>query len=188
MILKTVFLLFTATITALSTPSKPKKSIHGKISYYASKFEGRKTSSGQRYKANRRTAAHKSLPFGTLLEVTNKENGNVTIVKVNDRGPHSRGRVLDVSYAAAKDLGLIGKGTASVAIKVLSFGDGILSLNEEEEELPLIAKDSTQQISMVDVDILLSKKPMYMMVVKDSNGRIRLDSTEIRPLNLAIKE
>ncbi len=186
MILKTVFLLFTATVTAFTTPSKPKKTISGKISYYASKFEGRKTSSGQRYKANRRTAAHKSLPFGTLLEVTNKENGNVTIVKVNDRGPHSRGRILDVSYAAAKDLGLIGKGTASVAIKVLSFGDGVLSLNEEEEEVPLIAKDTTQQISMVD--ILLSKKPMYMMVVKDSNGRIRLDSTAIRPLNLGIKE
>lgn len=185
MILKTAFLLFTATVTAFTTPSKPKKTISGKISYYASKFEGRKTSSGQRYKATRRTAAHKSLPFGTLLEVTNKENGNVTIVKVNDRGPHSRGRILDVSYAAAKDLGLIGKGTASVAIKVLSFGDGVLSLNEEEE-VPLIAKDSTQQISMVD--ILLSKKPMYMMVVKDSNGRIRLDSTAVRPLNLGIKE
>lgn len=187
MILKTVFLLFTATITAFTTPSKPKKTISGKISYYASKFEGRKTSSGQRYKANRRTAAHKSLPFGTLLEVTNKGNGNVTIVKVNDRGPHSRGRILDVSYAAAKDLGLLGSGTASVTIKVLSFGDGVVSLNEEEDVIPVgIDSTSTQQVSMVD--ILLSKKPMYMMVVKDSNGRIRLDSTAIRPLNLGIKE
>ncbi len=185
MILKTVFLLFTATITSLSTPSKPKKTLHGKISYYHSKFEGRKTSSGQRYKATRRTAAHKYLPFGTLLEVTNPSNGLVTVVKVNDRGPHSRGRVLDVSYAAAKDLGLIGIGTASVKIKVLSFGDGVVSLNEEEDEIPM-GIDSTQQISMVDV--LLSKKPMYMMVVRDSEGRFRLDSTATRPMSLPVKE
>ncbi len=186
MILKTVFLLFTATITAFTTPSKPKKSIKGKISYYASKFEGRRTSSGQRYKASRKTAAHKSFPFGTLLEVTNKENGNVTVVKVNDRGPHSRGRILDVSYAAAKDLGLIKKGTASVVIKVLSFGDGIVDPNEEEDDFTMIPQDSTQQTSMVDA--LLKRKPMYMMVVKDAEGRIRLDSTEIRPLNLLTKE
>jgi rare lipoprotein A len=181
MILKTVFLLLTASITTLTTPSNPTKVIHGKISYYASKFEGRRTSSGQRYRANRRTAAHRTFPFGTLLEVTNNANGSTTIVKVNDRGPHKRSRVLDVSYSAAKDLGLIKSGVALVSIKVLSFGDGLVKLDEEEEEVMITSVDSTLKSN--GIDELLNRKRMYLMVVKDAEGRIRLDSSAVNPLN-----
>jgi rare lipoprotein A len=181
MILKTVFLLFTATITALTTPSSPSKVIHGKISYYASKFEGKRTSSGQRYRANRRTAAHRTFPFGTLLEVTNKLNGSTTIVKVNDRGPHKRSRVLDVSLSAAKDLGLLQTGIALVSIKVLSLGDGLVKLDEEEEDFQITPIDSTLKSTIIDE--LLNRKRMYLMVVKDAEGRIRLDSSAVNPLN-----
>ncbi|MEA5139486.1 septal ring lytic transglycosylase RlpA family protein [Arcicella rigui] len=182
MILKTVFLLLTASITALTTPSNPTtKVIHGKISYYASKFEGRRTSSGQRYRANRRTAAHRTFPFGTLLEVTNKANGSTTVVKVNDRGPHKRSRVLDVSYSAAKDLGLLRSGTALVSIKVLSLGDGLVKLDEEEEEELIATVDSTLKSN--GIEELLNKKRMYLMVVKDAEGRIRVDSSAVNPLN-----
>ena len=90
----------------------------GKISYYAEKFHGRKTASGERFDKNGFTAAHRSLPFGTKVEVTNLENGKSVVVKVNDRGPYSDDRILDVSPAAARKLGLIGRGTAMARIVV----------------------------------------------------------------------
>ncbi|MBO4386208.1 MAG: septal ring lytic transglycosylase RlpA family protein, partial [Treponema sp.] len=81
-------------------------------SYYADKFHGRKTSSGEIFNMYDYTAAHKTLPFGTLLRVTNLANGNYVTVKVNDRGPFVKGRELDVSKAAAVKLGMIKTGTA----------------------------------------------------------------------------
>ncbi len=90
----------------------------GKISYYADKFHGRKTASGERFDKNAFTAAHRSLPFHTKLEVTNLDNGKSVIVEVNDRGPYSDDRILDVSPAAARKIGLIGRGTAMATIVV----------------------------------------------------------------------
>ena len=93
-------------------------------SYYADKFHGRKTSSGEIFNMYDYTAAHKTLPFGTLLRVTNLANGNYVTVKVNDRGPFVKGRELDVSKAAAVKLGMIKTGTAKVKIEILEKGDG----------------------------------------------------------------
>lgn len=90
----------------------------GEISYYAAKFDGRKTASGEKFKKEGFTAAHRTLPFGTKLKVTNLENGNSVIVKVNDRGPYSSSRVLDVSPAAARKLGLMGRGFAKASLTV----------------------------------------------------------------------
>ncbi len=90
----------------------------GMISYYAEKFQGRRTASGQRFDKNAMTAAHRSLPFGTKIEVTNLDNGKSVIVVVNDRGPYSRDRILDVSPAAARKLGLLGKGTIKASLVV----------------------------------------------------------------------
>ena len=92
---------------------------HGKASYYANRFHGRKTASGERYNMNAMTCAHRTLPFGTRLKVTNKSNGRSVVLKVNDRGPYSKGRIIDVSLAAAKKLRMIKRGTASVKIEVL---------------------------------------------------------------------
>jgi rare lipoprotein A len=90
----------------------------GKISYYAEKFHGRRTASGQTFNKNALTAAHRTLPFGTRVEVTNLDNGKSVVVTINDRGPFSEDRILDVSPAAARKLGLIGRGTAMAKIVV----------------------------------------------------------------------
>jgi rare lipoprotein A (peptidoglycan hydrolase) len=82
-----------------------KQTFRGESSWYGKPFHGRQTASGERYDMYGMTAAHKTLPFGTLVQVTNLENNKKVIVRVNDRGPFIRRRVLDLSYAAAKKLG-----------------------------------------------------------------------------------
>ena len=88
-------------------------------SWYGPKFHGRRTASGEIFDMYRLTAAHKTLPFGTKLRVINPENGRSVVVKINDRGPFVRGRDLDLSYEAAKRIGLISKGTARVYVEFL---------------------------------------------------------------------
>jgi rare lipoprotein A len=88
-------------------------------SWYGEPFHGRLTASGARYNMHGLSAAHRSLPFGTRLKVTNPESGQSSIVTVNDRGPFVRGRQLDLSYGAAKEIGLIGAGVGRVAVEVL---------------------------------------------------------------------
>lgn len=89
----------------------------GMASYYADKFEGRKTASGEIYKRSKLTAAHRSLPFGTKLKVTNIKNGKSVIVRVNDRGPFVKGRIIDLSKKAASEIGLIKMGVAKVKVE-----------------------------------------------------------------------
>lgn len=90
----------------------------GVASWYGKKFHGRKTASGEKYNQNAMTAAHKTLPFGTRVRVTNLENKKSVSVVVNDRGPFVKGRIIDVSRAAAKKLGMVNSGIARVCIKV----------------------------------------------------------------------
>ena len=91
----------------------------GKASWYGGEFHGRKTANGEIYDMYAMTAAHKTLPFGTYVSVCNIENNRKIEVKINDRGPFVRGRVLDLSYIAAKKLGMVGPGTAEVEIVAL---------------------------------------------------------------------
>ena len=90
-----------------------------KASFYHSKFEGRTTSSGVKYRADSLTCAHRTLPFGTRLKVENPENNNFVIVKVTDRGPFSKGRDIDLSFAAADRIGIVAQGVAQVVITKL---------------------------------------------------------------------
>ena len=92
----------------------------GDASYYASRFQGRPTASGRRYDEHRLTAAHRELPFGTRVRVTNLSNGRSTVVTITDRGPWRRDRVIDVSRRAARKLGFERAGTARVRLKVVS--------------------------------------------------------------------
>ena len=96
----------------------------GKASYYADKFEGSPTASGEKYRGTRMTAAHKTLPFGTKIKVTNLANNESVILEVNDRGPFVEGRILDVSKAAAEKLGFFNQGIADIKIEVVNPGDG----------------------------------------------------------------
>ncbi len=93
--------------------------IRGVASWYGPGFHGRRSASGERYNQNAMTAAHRSLPFGTSVQVTNLNNGRSVVVRINDRGPYIRGRVIDLSAAAARMLGLMRSGTAPVNIQVL---------------------------------------------------------------------
>jgi len=96
----------------------------GEASYYADKFEGRPTASGEKYRHSKLTAAHKTLPFGTMIKVTNMGNNKSVTVKVNDRGPYAKGRIVDLSKSAAQALGFVNQGLANVTIKVVDAGDG----------------------------------------------------------------
>nr|WP_296748147.1 septal ring lytic transglycosylase RlpA family protein [Thioalkalivibrio sp.] len=91
----------------------------GKISFYGSKFHGRRTASGERFDQNALTAAHPRLPFGTRLRVTNLSNGKSVVVRVNDRGPFIKNRILDVSRAAARELEMIDAGVVRARVEVL---------------------------------------------------------------------
>ncbi|GAF03409.1 septal ring lytic transglycosylase RlpA family protein [Saccharicrinis fermentans] len=91
----------------------------GKASYYANKFEGRKTASGELYQHHLKTGAHKTLPFGTLVKVTNVENNKTVIVKINDRGPFVKGRIIDLSQSAAKQIGGLLEGVFDVKLELV---------------------------------------------------------------------
>ena len=111
-----------AALFAKETPSHKSRTAHSKqmtgiASYYGGKFHGRRTASGEIFNKNAMTAAHRSLPFGTKVKVTNLRNGRTVLVRVNDRGPHVRGRIIDLSQAAAKKIGL--KGLVRVKLEVL---------------------------------------------------------------------
>ncbi|MCB1517364.1 MAG: septal ring lytic transglycosylase RlpA family protein [Hyphomicrobiaceae bacterium] len=91
----------------------------GTASWYGPGFNGRRTANGETFNMNALTAAHKTLPFGTRVKVTNLHNGKVVVVRINDRGPYAHGRVIDLSRAAAQDIGMIGAGTAPVKLEII---------------------------------------------------------------------
>ena len=93
----------------------------GLASWYGSDFHGKRTSNGELYDMYAQTAAHKTLPLGVSVRVTNTANGRSTVVRVNDRGPFVRGRIIDLSYTAAKELGVVGPGTAPVRVEALGY-------------------------------------------------------------------
>ena len=105
---------------AFSSPAyaKPKKVQIGKGSWYGKRFHGKKTANGEKYNMYTYTAAHKSLPFNTKVKITNLKNNRSVIVRINDRGPFVKGRIIDLSYLAAKKLKYVDKGVAKLKIEV----------------------------------------------------------------------
>lgn len=91
----------------------------GEASYYADKYHGRMTANGEIFDMNKISAAHKTLPFGTKLKVTNISNGKTVTVKINDRGPFVGGRIIDLSKAAAERIGMIESGVTKVELEVI---------------------------------------------------------------------
>jgi len=112
-ILVLLFIVFTISISAIAQTE------YGTASYYGTYFHGRPTASGEKYNQFALTAAHKTLPLGTILKVTNAQNNKSVYVKVNDRGPYIKGRIIDLSTKAAEMLGYRNKGTAYVKIEVV---------------------------------------------------------------------
>jgi rare lipoprotein A len=113
--------------SAFSSPagrsSAPRATLAGLASYYGPGFHGRPTASGEIFNMHALVAAHRTLPLGTVARVTNLANGRSVVLRITDRGPYVRGRILDVSKGAARVLGFIRKGMTRVRIDVLEWGD-----------------------------------------------------------------
>jgi rare lipoprotein A len=106
-----------------ATPGAPAEGSEevGLASWYGAQHHGKRTASGEIFDMNQLTAAHRSLPFGTRLRVINRDNNQSAEVRINDRGPFVKGRILDVSYAAARRLGALGSGTFPVRLRVIAL-------------------------------------------------------------------
>jgi rare lipoprotein A len=117
-----IVLLITASSSLFAeTAATPGTELQGLASWYGGKFHGRLTSSGEIFDTNDMTAAHKTLPFGTIVKVTNEDNGKTAIVKITDRGPFVEGRIIDLSRAAAMQLDMVGTGVARVSLQIVDF-------------------------------------------------------------------
>jgi rare lipoprotein A len=108
---------------SVTTPQAPQQSFEtvgqGEASYYGNELAGNRTASGERFDPHAFTCAHRSLPLGTLVRVTNLSNGRSVLVRVNDRGPFIRSRILDMSVAAARDIDMVRTGKAMVRLEVV---------------------------------------------------------------------
>ena len=126
----------------------------GKASFYADKFEGSLTASGEKYKHSKLTAAHKSLPFGTKVRVTNLANNRSVEVVINDRGPYVENRIVDLSKSAAEKLEYVNQGLADVKLEVIDAGDG----------------KSKMENVMID-NVVVDEKEFYDFGIKRSNPK-----------------
>ena len=121
-----LFTLFTLVLSACSqTPSSSVRHSStsyqetGKASFYANKYQGRQTASGERFNQKAKTAAHKKLPFGTRVKVTNVRNGKSVVVRINDRGPFIKGRIIDLSKSAFRTIANTRSGVIDVVVEII---------------------------------------------------------------------
>lgn len=125
-------ILIALTATLGLTPCAAQKQ-HGKASFYSKRATGARSASGQKIHHDSLTCAHKFYPFGTRLKVTNMSNDKSVIVKVIDRGPYGKGRIIDLSWAAAKEIGMISQGVARVKVEML---ENPIPFKPEDPKLP----------------------------------------------------
>lgn len=132
---KVLFVIIISILLTLCTQNIFAQKIKdGKATYYSGKLYGRRMSNGEYYHPDSMTCAHRTLPFGTRILVTNPKNGNQVVVRVTDRGPYVRGRVIDLSYAAARELGFLSAGVAYMKLEVVDEDLPLPYYNKEKEE------------------------------------------------------
>ncbi len=151
----------------------------GVASWYGSKFHGRRTSSGEPYNMYGMTAAHKSLPLPTYVEVTNLDNGQKIIVKVNDRGPFVDDRLIDLSYVAAAKLGIAQQGTGRVKVRAIDVNQGVRSVAKAEampSRIYLQVGAFSQQHNAEELKTSLAEKHFSNVHIHNDNSlyRVRL--------------
>jgi rare lipoprotein A len=127
----------------------------GKASYYAAKFDGRPTANGEKFTNKNLTAAHPTLAFNSLVKVTNVKNGKSVIVRINDRGPHTKARILDMSKAAAQEIDMIQSGIATVNIEVVGTSENM-------------------QATKQDIQVVAVNKPSLKTPAADPDRRINI--------------
>ncbi|CAG5070831.1 Endolytic peptidoglycan transglycosylase RlpA [Dyadobacter sp. CECT 9623] len=134
-----ILLAFAAAAPETIAQVKLGKTETGNASYYASRFNGKKTSFGEVHKSSQLLAAHRSYPLNTMLEVTNLNNDEKVIVRVNDRGPFAKNRIVDLSKEAARLLGIVTQGVANVSVRVVGM-EGMVLLESYEHIDPKSGK------------------------------------------------
>ena len=145
----TLLIAIVASLTALAQVQS------GKASYYAKKMSGRMTASGERLHHDSLTCAHRTYPFGTLLKVTNPANGKQVIVRVTDRGPYVRGRIIDLSVRAAQEIGIIAQGIAPVIVE--RYYDTVVPFKPEDafDDLPELEMGTNEGSDTTPIWIIL---------------------------------
>jgi hypothetical protein len=133
----------------------------GKASWYGTYHHGRKTASGERFNMNGLSAAHRTLPLGTLIEVTNKDTGKSVTVKVNDRGPYHGNRILDLSKGAANQLGMLKSGVGNIQISVLSKPEPRIKRKSVVDKLP-IDNFKTAPNHDIDIELMALSRKLYI--------------------------
>ena len=149
------------------------KTFEGVASWYGKKFHGKKTANGEIFDMNGYTAAHRTMPLGSRIRVTNLDNGHTRELVVNDRGPYAEGRILDISYAAAKNLGYARTGTARVKAEVLEVGEnrykggGIMPLPAEDP----FSADGGEGASEAGAEVVPERKPRLLLGTFDARWK-----------------
>lgn len=144
----------------------------GEASYYAERFEGQKTASGETYRREAFTGAHPTLPFGTKVRVTNLSNNLTVVIRINDRGPHKAGRVIDLSYAAAEEIGIIRTGVAQVKLEVQQERSILPNPNMPERGVtkPYVSRETGQTAAQTDKVIKPSGKGLFKIAAELPEG------------------
>lgn len=150
--------------TALSAQTQS-----GKATFYAKGATGARTANGERLHHDSMTCAHRTYPFGTLLQVINPRNGKQVVVRVNDRGPFIKGRIIDLSWGAAKELGIIAQGVAMVEVKKVGTRNRVPFKNEDEPQLP-------------DLEIAVTNPPLF------DEWKNELEESQIAPSRALVPE
>jgi rare lipoprotein A len=159
------------------------QSLTGYCSFYADKFHGRHTSSGDPYDKNAYTAAHRTLPFNTIIEITNLRNQKKVLVRVNDRGPHTKNRVLDISRAAAMKLDMVSYGVEKVSYRIIDSATSAWLLDtlknaryEANKEKPLVKPtEKTIAKTAVKASVKTAEKTMVKTPEAELKNRQILD-------------
>jgi len=186
-----LLILLTALLSSTSWSQDQPYRESGGASWYGPGFHGRITASGERFNTNDLTAAHKTLPFGTRVRVTNTANGKSVVVRINDRGPFIQGRIIDLSRAAAERLDMLKSGTADVLVETLGSAGtaGVSSIKDQEtgstsgKSIQVAsfgdrnnAERLTQRLSGAGLEAKIQQSGSYYRVIIPEVSEEKLDS------------
>lgn len=183
-IIYTIFFLMTISVSISALE-------YGEASWYGGKFQGRQTANGEKFDTNMLTAAHKTLPFNTIVEVKNLENNKAVHVRINDRGPFVEGRIIDLSRAAASKLDMVGVGVAKVEVRIIKDPSELKGNTDHNSSTGLLQHNWIIQIASFSnkeyAEILIHKLELNgfnPQTENTSNGYTRVVLNDISNNNL----
>ena len=193
--MRKIRLTLTAFLLAFASGAMAQITEVGVASFYADKFDGKITASGETFSQKKLTAAHRTLPFGTVVRVTNLDNNISVDVTVNDRGPFVDKRIIDLSKAAAEKLKFVAKGTASVKVEVISLPESNAASASEMKRSSTPAWPGSQtatreQSGSQSVEAQVDQAPTTTLVVEvqaPANEYFKIESTPIHPKGFGVQ-